>query len=45
MPGEGEELYRLDKPIGDDVFAVKATREGDSVSIEPYRGDAEVAPV
>ena len=45
MPGEGEELYHLDTPIGDDVFAVKAPREGDSVSIEPYRGDAEVAPV
>lgn len=39
MPGEGEELYYLDRPIGDDIFAIQATRDGDSVSIEPYRGE------
>lgn len=41
MPGEGEELYRLDEPIEEDVFAIHATRDGDTVSIEPYRGEPQ----
>lgn len=44
MPGEGEELYRLDEPIGEDVFAIEVEQDGDLVSIAPYRGEPQATP-
>lgn len=44
LPGEEEELYRLDEALGEDVFAIEVTREGGVVTIEPYRGETEKTP-